>query len=152
MTTMEIRDERADRARYAAYLGGVRIGFASIILLNDTVLLPHVEVDEERHDLGVGSMLVRRALDDARVEGNSVIALCPFVRRWVDLHPDYVDVARRPRAGERGAVNALVEADRTMRLLHNEESKLLEREEAEFLEQVESNILAASPDLEPEVP
>ena len=125
MTTMEIRDEREERARYAAYVDGVRIGFASSILVRETVLLPHVEVDPERRDLGIGSMLVRRALDDARAEGNSVIALCPFVRRWVDLHPDYLDVARRPKPGELGAVNSLVEADRTMRLLHHEESKIL---------------------------
>ena len=125
MTTMEIKDEREERARYAAYVDGVRVGFASSILVRDTILLPHVEVDVERRDLGIGSMLVRRALDDARAEGNSAIALCPFVRRWVDLHPDYADVARRPKAGEVGAVNSLVEADRTMRLLHHEESKAM---------------------------
>ncbi|HET9172497.1 MAG TPA: GNAT family N-acetyltransferase [Actinospica sp.] len=123
MTAMEIRDEREERARYAAYVDGVRIGFASTIQVRDTILLPHVEVDVDRRDLGIGSMLVRRALDDARAEGNTAIALCPFVRRWVDLHPDYVDVARKPKPGEVGAVNSLVEADRTMRLLHHEESK-----------------------------
>lgn len=125
MTTMEIRDERELRARYAAYVDGVRIGFASSIQVRDTVLLPHVEVDPERRDLGIGSMLVRRALDDARAEGHSAIALCPFVRRWVDLHPDYLDVARKPQPGELGAVNSLVAADRTMRLLHHEEPKFV---------------------------
>lgn len=124
MTIMEIKDEREERARYAAYISGVRIGLASAILVHDdTILLPHVEVDEERRDLGIGSLLVRRAMDDARGEGNTVIALCPFVRRWVDLHPDYLDVVRKPRSGEVGAVNSLVEADRTMRLLHHEEPK-----------------------------
>ena len=135
MTIMEIRDEREERARYAAYVDGVRIGFASSILVRETVLLPHVEVDPDRRDLGIGSMLVRRAMDDALAEGYSAIALCPFVRRWVDLHPDYLDVARRPKPGELGAVNSLVEADRTMRLLHHEESK----------------ILAVAPELEPEL-
>lgn len=125
MTTMEIRDEREDHSRYSAYVDGMRIGFASWIQVRDTVLLPHVEVDRERRDLGIGSMLVRRAMDDARAEGHTVLPLCPFTRRWVDLHPAYLDVARRPKAGELGAVNSLVEADRTMRLLHHGESKLL---------------------------
>jgi len=125
MTTMEIKDEREVRSRYSVYLDGVRIGFVSCIQVRDTVLVPHVEVDPERRDLGLGSMLVRRALDDARAEGNSVIALCPFARRWVDLHPDYTEVARKPKPGELGAMNALVLADRTMRLLHREESKIL---------------------------
>lgn len=125
MTSMEIRDERADHSRYSAYVDGQRIGFASWIQVRDTVLLPHVEVDEDRRDLGIGSMLVRRAMDDARAEGRSVLPLCPFTRRWVDLHPAYLDVARRPKAGEIGAVRSLLEADRTMRVLHHDEPKLL---------------------------
>ena len=125
MTTMEIKDEREERARYAVYLDGERIGFASCVQVHDTILLPHVEVDPERRDLGLGSMLVRRVLDDARAEGNTVIPLCPFARRWVDLHPDYAAVARNPKPGERGTMNSLVEAERTMRVLHREESKAL---------------------------
>jgi hypothetical protein len=125
MTTMEIRDEREDHSRYSAYVDGLRIGFISCIQVRDTVLLPHVEVDKERRDLGIGSMLVRRAMDDARAEDCTVLPLCPFTRRWVELHPAYLDVARRPKAGELGAVNSLLAADRTMRLLHHDESKLL---------------------------
>lgn len=125
MTAMEIRDEREDHSRYSAYVDGLRIGFASWIQVRDTVLLPHVEVDADRRDLGIGSMLVRRAMDDARAEGHTVLALCPFTRRWVALHPAYRDVARRPKAGELGAINSLLEADRTMRLLHHDEPKLL---------------------------
>ena len=125
MTSMEIRDEREERMRYAVYLDGVRVGIASAVQVHDTILLPHVEVDPERRDLGLGSMLVRRVLDDAREEGNMVVPLCPFARRWVDLHPDYAVVARKPKPGELGAMNSLVEADRTMRLLHREESKVL---------------------------
>ena len=125
MTSMEIKDERVDHARYSAYVDGIRIGFASWIQVRDTVLLPHVEVDEDRRDLGVGSMLVRRAMDDARTEGHTVLPLCPFTRRWVDLHPAYLDVARRPKLGELGAVDSLVEADRTMRMLHHDESKAM---------------------------
>lgn len=124
MTTIEIKDERAEHARYSAYLDGHRIGFASCIQVRDTVLLPHVEVDVERRDLGIGSILVRRVMDDARTEGNSVLSLCPFARRWAELHPMYLDVARRPKPGELGAVNSLVEADRTMRMLHHDEPKL----------------------------
>lgn len=121
MTSIEIRDERGEHSRYSAYIDGRRIGFASCIQVRDTVLLPYVEVDVERRDLGIGSLLVRRVMDDARDEGNSVLPMCPFARRWADLHPKYLDVARRPKAGELGAVNALVAADRTMRALHHED-------------------------------
>jgi predicted GNAT family acetyltransferase len=100
MTTIEIKDEREERSRYAAYLDGECVGFASCVQVDDTILLPHVEVDPDRRDLGLGSMLVRRVLDDARQEGATVIPQCPFARRWVDLHPDYAPVTRKPEPGE----------------------------------------------------
>jgi hypothetical protein len=118
MNKLVIEDEREQHHRYAAYLDGRLIGCASAIPVRETVLLPHVEVEPDKHDLGIGSLLVRRVFDDARAEGHTVLALCPFARRWADLHPKYRDVVRRPRAGELTAVGALLAADRTMRLLH----------------------------------
>jgi hypothetical protein len=115
-----ITDERERVNRYYAYVANRRVGRVSAIPLLDTVLIPHVEVGRGGHDLGIGSLLVRRVLDDARSEGHSVLALCPFARRWVDLHPGYRDVARKPAAGEVAAVAALVAADRTMCLLRGD--------------------------------
>ncbi len=120
MNNLYIQDEREDDNRYAAYLDGTCVGRASAILVKDTILIPHVEVDPSKRDLGIGSLLVRRVFDDARSEGHTVLALCPFARRWVDWHPNYRDVARKPSAGEVTAVNALVAADRTMRYLHRD--------------------------------
>jgi predicted GNAT family acetyltransferase len=127
MTTMEIRDEREEHNRFAAYVEGKRIGYASWILVGETVLVPHVEVDADRHDLGIGSLLVRRVFDEARGRGYTVLALCPFAHRWADLHPAYRDVVRTPKAGELVAVNSLLAADQTMRTLHQDEPKLLEK-------------------------
>ena len=107
-----ILDERESENGYAAYLDGERIGQTSAILLTDTILITHVEVDPDKRDLGIGSLLMRRAFDDARREGHTVLALCPFARRWVDWHPGYRDIAREPRAGERSALAALIASDR----------------------------------------
>jgi predicted GNAT family acetyltransferase len=119
MSMLVIEDEREIDHRYAAYLGGRLVGHASAILVRETILAPHVEVDQDKHDLGIGSLLVRRVFDDARLEGHTVLTLCPFTRRWADLHPVYRDVFRRPRAGELTSIGALIAADRTMRLLHH---------------------------------
>jgi predicted GNAT family acetyltransferase len=127
MTTMEIRDECEEHNRFAAYVEGRRIGYASWILVGETVLVPHVEVDADRHDLGIGSLLVRRVFDEARARGYTVLALCPFAQRWADLHPAYRTVVRKPKAGELVAVNSLLAADQTMRTLHRDEPKLLEK-------------------------
>jgi predicted GNAT family acetyltransferase len=110
---LEIRNE-TDDGRYTAYLDGRPVGFASWVLVRDTVMLPYVEVEPAHHDKGIGSMLVRRVLDDARLDGRSVLPLCPFTRRWVQLHPAYRDVARRPLPGELGSIRAAVEAAKTL--------------------------------------
>lgn len=103
----EIRDER-DECRYSAYLDGRRVGHVAWLLIRETVVLPHVRVDADV--VGVGSMLVRRAFDDARAEGHSVLPWCPYTRRWALLHPGYRDVARRPRAAERTFIQRAVTA------------------------------------------
>lgn len=104
---LEIRDERGE-CRYSAYLAGRRVGHAAWVLVHKTVVLPHVRVDESV--AGIASLLLRRAFDDARAEGHSVLPWCPYTRRWAQLHPDYADVARRPRAGERAFVQRAVAA------------------------------------------
>jgi hypothetical protein len=123
MHGLTIEDEREHENRYAAYIGGVRIGQAGAIVVRETVLVPRVEVDADKHDLGIGSLLVRRVHDDARAEGLTVLALCVFARRWVQMHPGYRDVSRRPRVGELAAVKGLVAADHTMRSLHDGETR-----------------------------
>jgi predicted GNAT family acetyltransferase len=115
--SIEIRDEREDRSRYAAYLDGRRLGYATWVKVHDTVVLPHAEVDPEWQGRGFGSLLARRAFDDARADGLTVLPFCPFMRRWADLHPDYLDVVRTPRPGEMPSINSAVHAARTLELL-----------------------------------
>jgi predicted GNAT family acetyltransferase len=114
--SIEIRDER-DEGRYAAYLDGRRIGYATWVKVHDTVVLPHAEVDPAWARQGIGSMLARRAFEDARSEGLTVLPRCPFMRRWADLHPDFRDIVRTPRPGEMPAVNDAVHAARTLEAL-----------------------------------
>lgn len=106
---LEIRDER-DECRYSAYLDGRRVGHAAWLLIRETVVLPHVRVDADADAVGIGSLLVRRAFDDARAEGHSVLPWCPYTRRWAQLHPGYRDVTRRPKAGETTFIQRAVAA------------------------------------------
>jgi hypothetical protein len=123
MTRLVIEDERETNAGYTAYLDGRVVGRASWVLVREqTVLLPHVEVDAAVHDLGIGSLLVRHAIEDARAEGHTALALCPYVRRWAQLHPAYSDVVRKPAPGELAAISALLAVERTLRKLHHEKN------------------------------
>jgi len=48
----------------------------------------HTEVPPELGGKGIGSRLIKGALDQVRSEGLKVIAQCPFVKTYIDKHPD----------------------------------------------------------------
>ena len=50
----------------------------------------------DAEESGLGSTLVRGALDDVRSRGGSVVPRCSFVRGWIDRHPDYADLVDSP--------------------------------------------------------
>lgn len=41
---------------------------------------------------GIGSKLVKGALDQVRAEGLKVIANCEFVKGYIGKHPEYADL------------------------------------------------------------
>jgi predicted GNAT family acetyltransferase len=116
MYNLEIRDER-EAGRYTAYLDGRRLGHATWVKVHDTVVLPHTEVEKEWEGRGIGSLLARRAFEDARADKLTVLPLCPYMKRWAELHPDYRDVVRTPRPGELPSIESAVHAARTLELL-----------------------------------
>ena len=54
----------------------------------------HTEVPPALSGRGVGSQLVRGALDVARAEGLKVVAQCPFVSAYIAKHPEFADLLR----------------------------------------------------------
>lgn len=52
-------------------------------------LLVHTEVAEDVGGMGVASSLVRQVLDTIRDEGGRIVPRCPFVRGFLDRHPEY---------------------------------------------------------------
>ncbi|HEY0400428.1 MAG TPA: GNAT family N-acetyltransferase, partial [Blastococcus sp.] len=56
----------------------------------------HTEVDPDAGQDGLGSTLVRAALDDVRGRGGSVVPQCSFVRGWIERHPEYADLVAAP--------------------------------------------------------
>jgi predicted GNAT family acetyltransferase len=53
------------------------------------VTFVHTEVPPELGGKGIGSKLIGGALDQVRSEGLKVVAQCPFVKAFIDKHPDY---------------------------------------------------------------
>ena len=52
----------------------------------------HTEVPPELGGKGIGSKLIKGALDQVRADGLKVIAQCPFVRAYIEKHPEYADL------------------------------------------------------------
>lgn len=68
---------------------------ATYYKLSDGVItFAHTEVPPELGGKGVGSRLVKGALDQVRADGLKVIAECPFVKAYIDKHPEYTDLLK----------------------------------------------------------
>jgi len=80
--------------RYEAQQDGVLAGFAGYQLGPELVVFTHTEVEPAFEGRGIGSALVRFALDDVRANRPDlkVVPLCSFVKSWIQHHPDYADL------------------------------------------------------------
>lgn len=54
--------------------------------------LQHTIVPHAAQGNGVGSHLVEAAMRHARDEGLRVVPSCPFVKHWMDEHPESADL------------------------------------------------------------
>jgi uncharacterized protein len=91
MSEVEVRDNPEEQ-RYEAWVGDKLAGSAFYDTADDLIVFTHTEVDDAFEGHGVGSTLARSALDDVRAKGLRVIPRCPFIRSWIDRHPDYQDL------------------------------------------------------------
>ena len=55
----------------------------------NVITFEHTDVPKELGGKGVGSKLVQGALDQVRAAGLKLIPQCPFVKEYVDRHPQY---------------------------------------------------------------
>jgi len=54
----------------------------------------HTEVPQALAGQGVGSKLIRGALEMVRAQGLKVVPQCPFVSAYMGKHPEYNDLLR----------------------------------------------------------
>ena len=81
-----------ERERYEAHLDGELAGVLEYIAKRGRIALVHTEVLPAHEGRGVGSALVRFALDDARRRELRVIATCPYVQSYLTRHPEDDDI------------------------------------------------------------
>jgi predicted GNAT family acetyltransferase len=84
--------DRPEAHRYEILADGEAAGFVEYQLSPGEITFIHTEIDEAYEGKGIGSVLVRHVLEDARERGLAVLPLCPFVRGWITRHEDYLDL------------------------------------------------------------
>ena len=91
-----------ERGRFEILLGDRVVGLASYHIENETMTLPHTEVDPSVGGRGIGTTLVAGVLAAARERGLHVLPYCSFIRHYIQQHPEDVDLvaaADRPHFG-----------------------------------------------------
>ena len=65
------------------------LAVAVYVQQGDRLVFTHTEVPAADEGKGIGSRLVRAALDDARQRGFKVVPACSFVAAFMRRHPEY---------------------------------------------------------------
>lgn len=81
-----------DKRRYEVRSDDQVAGYAEYILTEGLITFTHTEIDPAFEGKGLGSVLVREALDDVRTRKLAVLPLCPFVKGWIGRHREYADL------------------------------------------------------------
>ena len=78
--------------QYEVELNGTPAGLIRYTVDGDVITMVHTEVEPQFEGEGVGSELVKQALDDIRSQGKRVNPVCPFVAAYIERHGEYADL------------------------------------------------------------
>lgn len=78
--------------RFEIRVDGELAGFAEYRRAGAVLSFTHTEIDAAFEGRGLGSTLVRGALEAARDRHLAVLPFCPFVRGYLQRHPEYLDL------------------------------------------------------------
>lgn len=78
--------------RYEAHVETDLAGYLDYVVKRNRLALTHTEVLPTHQGRGIAGALARFALDDARRRDLRVIASCPYVRAYVERHPETQDI------------------------------------------------------------
>lgn len=98
---VHIRDN-PDESRYEIRVGDTLAGFLEYSLHGTHSDFLHTEIHDEFGGRGLASELIRFALDDARRRDLRISPYCPFVRKFMAKHTEYVDLVPETERGRFG--------------------------------------------------
>jgi predicted GNAT family acetyltransferase len=94
-TDTVVHDESG--SRFVLMRGDQQLGETVYVTREDGgIVFVHTEIDPALQEKGLGSQLVAGALDQLRSSTDVRIgATCPFVRSYLERHPEYNDLTSR---------------------------------------------------------
>jgi predicted GNAT family acetyltransferase len=84
--------DNSAQSRFEILVDGKVAGFADYRLLPTKIVFTHTEVLPAYEGQGLASRLIGHALDMSRDTGLRVVALCPYVAKYIERHPAYKDL------------------------------------------------------------
>ena len=84
--------DNATESRFELRRDGELLGFAQYRPAGDSMIIAHTEIAEGHEGEGLGSVLVREALERIRASRKTVIPTCPFTAAYIRRHPEFVDL------------------------------------------------------------
>lgn len=94
--------DNAEKHRVEIWADDQLAGFVEYHDHESTRAFLHTEVYPAFEGRGLASELIKNVLDEARSSGRSVLPYCPFVRSYIERHPDYLDLVAEDRRPEFG--------------------------------------------------
>lgn len=83
--------DNQDRHRFELEADG-HIAFSEYKRAPGLITITHTEVPKELGGRGIGTALAHGLMELIRAEGVKVKPLCPFVKAYIEKHPEYADL------------------------------------------------------------
>jgi uncharacterized protein len=87
----EVRENAAEQ-RFEIRLGEELAGITVYEPEGQLLAFVHTQVESRFGGQGLATILIRQALDTVRQRGQAVLPYCPFVKAFIQKHPDYLDL------------------------------------------------------------
>lgn len=95
--SIEITHEpQGDRGRYHLLVDGAEAGEIDYRMDGDVRIFVHTGVRDAYEGQGLAGKLAKHVLDDARANGVKIGATCPYVRGYLERHPEEQDLLAAP--------------------------------------------------------
>lgn len=82
----------AEQQRYELLVEGQPLGVAEYSEQGEQMVFTHTEVDSSLSGRGLGSVLAKGALEDARRRGKRVVPQCEFIAKYIEHHAEWQDL------------------------------------------------------------